>query len=163
MKGLQKDIGRQLTRVWLNALEATARDFHGTRPREFCLRAYEHATDYWIKLIKSELGIEIAHAESIREAIENYIDSGVEAGLFGSSSEFEVEELPTKSVKIRVNLCPYENSCRDLLDRGFSLKTLTCPRLGCFRAAVLLLSGINASYELYEIKPGIACEGSIIP
>lgn len=156
-----QDSGWQLTRVWLNALEETARDFYGTRPREFCMRAYEHATDYWIKIIDSELGIKTQKADSIKAAIQNYINSGIAGGLFGDASEFELEELPAGSVKIKVLNCPYKDSCKDLLERGFSLKSLTCARLGCFRAASYILADKECTYKLNEVNPGVMCSGLI--
>lgn len=159
----KKECGWEVMRVWLSALEETARDFHGTRPKEFCMRAYEHATEHWITILKSELGIETPESTTIRGAIENYIQSGVQAGLFGDLREFEIEDLPSGGVKIKVLRCPYQDSCRDLLDRGFSLKTLTCARLGCFRAAVRVLAGKDCVYELLEVKPGLDCEGIIEP
>ena len=150
-------------RVWLNSLEETARDFHGLRPQEFCSRAYEHATDYWIKIMRSELGIIIPDTDSPRTAIENYIYSGVKGGLFNDAQEFELEELPSMGIIVTVHQCPYQDSCRDLLDKGFSLKSLTCARLGCFRAACLLLAHQECSYELHEVRPGIGCKGVIDP
>ena len=37
--------GWSVARTWLAALEETARDFHGTHPKAFCERGYEHANN----------------------------------------------------------------------------------------------------------------------
>lgn len=156
--------GWLLTRVWLNALEETARDFHGTRPKEFCMRAYEHATDSWIKILEDEYGIVTPKADTLLDAIRNHIQSGISGGLFDEAGEFELTALPSGGVRIKVRACPYQESCHDLLDsKRFSLKTLTCARLGCFRAAGLLLSNIECRYEIIDVKPGMGCEGIIEP
>lgn len=162
----KKDVsqsGWQLTRVWLSALEETARDFHGSRPQEFCRRAYEHATEYWIKILESEFEIEVAHADTFYDALMNYINSGVLGGLFEDQKEFNIVQLPSGGVRIEVLQCPYEESCRDLLDRGITLKGLTCARLGCFRAACLILTKKDCTYEMHEVKPGVMCKGVIEP
>jgi len=159
----QKDIGWQVTRVWLNAIEETARDFHGTRPKSFCMRAYEHATNNWIQILEGELEIHTPPAETVLKAVENYIVSGVEAGLFNDPNEFELEQLPSGGIKVTVKQCPYQNSCEDLLERGLSLQALTCARLGCFRAATAILATIDCNYEIQEVKLGEACIGVIEP
>lgn len=156
--------GWLLTRVWVNAIETTARDFYGTRPKEFCMRAYEHATDSWLKILEDEYGIYTPKADTLLEAIKHYITSGVEGGLFESESMFELTELASGGVRINVKHCPYMESCHDLLERKkFSLKTLTCAHIGCFRAAGSLLANRDSSYEIVDVKPGMGCEGIINP
>jgi hypothetical protein len=153
-----------LTRVWVNALEETARDFHGTRPKEFCMRAYEHATDSWIKLLEDEYGIVTPRADSFIDAIKNYIQAGIAGGLFSDEELFELTPLPSGGVNIKVKECQYLESCQDMLDnKHFSVKTLTCPRIGCFRAAASLLTNTEASYDVHEVKPGVGCEGVVEP
>jgi len=156
--------GWLLTRVWLNALEETARDFHGTLPKEFCMRAYEHATDTWIKLLDDEYGILIPRTDSLLQAVKNYIEAGVAGGIFESIDEFELQEIPSGGIKVTVHRCAYQDSCRYLLtNKGYSLKTLTCARIGCFKAAGTLLSNVEATYHVNKIEPGISCEGEIVP
>jgi len=41
----REEVGWILSRVWIDALEEAARDFHGNWPMMFTSRAYEHATD----------------------------------------------------------------------------------------------------------------------
>ena len=61
--------GWALTRVWLTAFEQAARDFHGTRPKNFCQRAYEYATEDWLNVLQNEYGITVKKAKSIKEAV----------------------------------------------------------------------------------------------
>ena len=42
----REEAGWLVALSWLSALEETARDFHGTRPKVFSERAYEHAVQY---------------------------------------------------------------------------------------------------------------------
>ncbi|MFC1570142.1 hypothetical protein ACFL4L_07900, partial [bacterium] len=62
---------------WLSALEEAARDFHGTRPKLFCERAYEHAVQHYIRQLGDEFGVQTEKAKTIRHAVEQYIQLGV--------------------------------------------------------------------------------------
>jgi len=163
-ENIKSKTGWLLTRVWLNALEQTARDFHGTRPKEFCMRAYEHATNSWLRVLEDEMDILTAKADTLKQAIENYIHVGISVGLFPSEQIFDLEEQSSGAVKVSVYQCPYQASCKDLLDsKTFTFKTLTCARIGCFRAACNLLTNMESSYDIIDIKPGVKCEGIITP
>ena len=76
----REDAGWLVALAWLSALEETARDFHGTRPYVFSARAYEHSVQYYLHLLGDEYGMQIKKADSIREAVENYIQIGVAGG-----------------------------------------------------------------------------------
>jgi len=152
--------GRELTRVWLGALEETARDFFAD-PKEFCQRAYEHSTENWLNILANGYGLVAGHSTTIREALENYIHLGVRGGLFRDASQFVIKEVHPNWVEIKVLSCPYLDSCRDLLEREVTVKELTCARIGCFRAAVLLLAGLDCSYAVTTFDSEEGCEGYI--
>jgi len=63
------------------------------------------------------------------------------AGLFESESQFELSEDGLGRLHIRVSSCPYEKSCEDVLQSGLKMEQINRPRIGCFRAAAVLLSG----------------------
>ena len=157
----REEAGWLLSRVWLDAMEETARDFQGTHPRVFCDRAYQHATENWIQMLAEEYGLRVEKALTMKEAVENYIALGVKAHLFHDQSDFRVEELSPDRLQISVLRCPYRDSCRDLLGRGFQLEDFTCPRIGCFAAAVRLLSGIPCECRLSGMQLDQGCEGEI--
>lgn len=128
------------------------------------MRAYEHATDSWIKIMEDEHGIQTPKADTMIQAIRNHIQAGVTVGVFEREDLFELEELPGGAVKIKVHECIYQASCRDLLDnKRFSLKSLNCARVGCFRAAASLLTTIDCTYEVLNVQPGVGCEGIVKP
>jgi hypothetical protein len=156
----KEESGWMLALVWLSALEETARDFHGSRPKTFCERAYEHATDNWLHALENEYGVVAKKADTIREAVDEYIRIGVIGGLFQDASQFELREVNPNRLEIKAHVCPYRKSCEALLRQGISPKDLTCARIGCFRAAVKYLSGIDCSYEVTEIGEG-GCRGYI--
>ncbi len=161
-KGLNaSDTGWIIARCWLTAMEQTARDFHGRRPHFFTYRAYEHSTGDWLRILKSEYGIEPRPAATIKEAVDSYTEIGVQTGLFKDTTQFDVDEVTPNRVDVKISSCPYTHVCQDLLDQGSSLVALTCPRLGCFNAAVKLLSGIDTSYELLRMRLLEGCEGTI--
>ena len=57
--------------------------------------------------------------------------------------------------------CPYYESCRDVLNEGFTHRDLTCARIGCFAAAVKILADIPCTYEVENVGTGGGCRGVI--
>ncbi len=162
MKTLNKESsGWLLARVWLNAMEETARDFHGTYPKPFCSRAYEHATSAWLRILQDEYGMEVKKTHSIVEAIEHYINLGVQGGLFQDPSSFQLKEINPNKVEITILVCPYKESCKYSIDEGFSHRDLSCARIGCFAAAVKILSDIPCTYDVSSVNRDNRCCGII--
>jgi len=162
MKTLDKGTtGWIVARVWLDALEETARDFHGIRPRAFVERAYKHATETLLRILEEEYGLRPRKATTIKEGIQNYIELCVKVGLFDDASQFKVEELDPYRVEVEVAVCPYGESCRDLASQTVPLQSLTCARIGCFRAAAEILVGTDLNYEMTFSSPGGPCKGII--
>ena len=153
--------GWDIARSWLAALEETARDFHGTHPRAFCERGYEHATVRWFTLLQEQYGITVPKADNVKEAIENHIEVGVHAGLFHDASQFELNQVNPHRVDIKIMDCPYRATCEQLLETGFTIRDLTCARIGCFRAAAEMLSGIPCKYDVTGFRTDGSCEGYI--
>ena len=162
MKTLDKNMtGWIVARVWLDSLEETARDFHGIRPRAFIERAYEHATERLLRILEEEYGLRPRQASTIKEAVQSYIELCVKVGLFDDVSQFKVEELDPYRVEVEVAACPYGESCRDLASQAMPLQNLTCARIGCFKAAVEILTGIECDYEMTATSPSGGCKGII--
>ncbi len=155
------ETGWVIARCWLTAMEQTARDFHGRRPHFFTYRAYEHSTEDWLRILENEYGVKPRPASTIKEAVESYIEIGLATGLFKDASQFEVREVTPNRVEISTPRCPYVHVCRDLLDTGSPLGALTCARLGCFNAAVKLLTGIETTYEVLGVHLLQGCEGIV--
>jgi hypothetical protein len=137
---------------WLSALEETARDFHGTRPKVFSERAYEHAVQYYLHLPKSE---------TLRKAVEDYIQIGVAGGLFRDANHFGLTEVNPNHLEITVHECVYLKSCQALIDEGTAIRELTCARIGCFRAAVKALAGLDCDYQVTSFNIDGDCKGHI--
>ena len=49
----------------------------------------------------------------------------------------------------------------ELLESGFSIRDLTCARIGCFRAAVQSLASIECDYAVTSLNIDDHCEGYI--
>jgi hypothetical protein len=152
---------RLVARVWLDALEETARDFHGSHPSAFVTRAYGHSTESFLRILDNEFGIRVKKASTIKEAVENYIEFGVRVYLFDDPSQFQLQERGSHSLEIVTLACPFLSSCKDLLEKGLSLRDLTCPRIGSFRAAVEILTGIKCDYEVTSVRLDEGCTGII--
>lgn len=161
-KMTKEESGWVLARVWLDALEKTFRDFHGSRPRTYTYRAYEHATESWLRILESEYGFKPEKSSTIKEAVENYIDLGIKGGLFQDTSQLELKEISPFRLEVKVFKCPYFNSCRDLIEEGVPVTNLTCARIGCFAAAVKLLANIDCLYDMYSIHIDEGCNGVIV-
>jgi hypothetical protein len=146
---------------WLSALEETARDFHGTRPRVFCERAYEHSVQHFLHRIGDEYGVQVAKVDTIRKAVEQYIELGVAGKVFRDPSDFDLVEVNPFHLEITVHDCKYLKSCQALIDQGFSIRDLTCARIGCFRAAVKALASIDCDYQVKAFNVDGDCQGYI--
>lgn len=157
----KEEAGWILTLSWLSALEETARDFHGTRPRVFCERAYEHAVQHFLHRLGDDYGFQVEKSSSIRSAIENYIQIGVKSNLFRDASDFELVEVNPFHIDITVHDCKYFKSCQALIDQGFTIRDLTCARIGCFRAAVKTLANIDCDYQVTAFNVDWDCKGYI--
>ena len=157
----REESGWVVALTWLSALEETARDFHGSRPRAFCQRAYEHATEHFLRILENDYGIDAKRVDSIKKGVEEYIRVGVRAGLFTDESQFELTETNPNRLELVVHKCPYLKSCEALLGEGISLKDLTCARIGAFRAAVLGLADIDCTYEVTAFAVEETCRGAI--
>jgi len=162
MEPLNKEnAGWDIAGCWLSALEETARDFHGTHPRAFCERGYEHALQRWFRLLEEQYGVTVPKANTVLEAVENHIDVGVRAGLFRDASQFELDQVNPHRLEIKVFDCPYRATCENLLESGFTIRDLTCARIGAFRASAQLLTGTACKYEVTGFRPDGLCDGYI--
>lgn len=156
-----EEAGWLVALAWLSALEETARDFHGTRPAVFSSRAYEHSVQYYLHILGDEYGFKIKKVGSIREALESYIQIGVQGGLFRDANFFDLAEVNPNHLEITVHDCVYLKSCQALIEQGFSVRDLTCARIGCFRAAVKSLANIDCEYKVTSFNIDGDCKGYI--
>lgn len=157
----REEAGWLVALSWLSALEETARDFHGTRPRVFSERAYEHSVQYYLHRLGDEYGMPVRKSASLRAALENYIQIGLAGGLFRDASHFEIVEVNPFHLEITVHDCVYLKSCQALIEQGFGIRDLTCARIGCFRAAVKALASIDCDYQVTSFNIDGDCKGYI--
>ena len=157
-----EEAGWALARVWLDALEDTARDFFGNRPRVFARRAYEHAAEGLIRILERDYGIKAESADTIKDGIDSYINLGVHGGLFADKSDFTVVAHTPSRVEVTVHKCPYIDSCGHLISEGVPISNITCPRIGCFAAAAKTLAKINCIYEVHQVKLEGGCSGAVM-
>jgi hypothetical protein len=155
------ETGWILARVWLAALEETARDFHGNWPKIFLDRAYEHATANWIATLEQEYDFIFARGGTMVEALRNYVENGLKAGLFRDASDFRLKEVSPNKVEVTIYRDIYAETYRELRIPGQSVREMTNARLGAFRAAIKLLAGIECDYEITAIHPDGVVEGFI--
>lgn len=157
----KEDSGWLIALAWVSALEETARDFHGSRPKAFCQRAYEHATRNFLSRLELDYGLRAERTDAIKAAVAEYIRVGVLGGAFKDSNQFELEEVNNNRLEVSVHQCVYLKSCQALRAGGIALRDLTCARLGCFRAAVKLLAGIDCGYEMTAFDLEETCRGAL--
>ncbi|HDQ46181.1 MAG TPA: hypothetical protein ENN17_11920 [bacterium] len=157
----KEESGWMVALSWLSALEEAARDFHGTRPKVFCQRAYDHSVQHYLKMLGDEYGLQVEKADTIRSAVEHYIQIGVIGGLFQDESEFELVSVNPHRLDITIHHCEYLKSCQCLIDEGFAIRDLTCARIGCFRAAVKVLANLDCDYEVRSFNINGDCQGTI--
>lgn len=154
--------GWLVARAWLNALNEAAIKYLGNKnSKVFCSIVDECASKQWLDILEREFGIKAERADSLKKAVENYIKVGILAGLFQSENQFELSEDSSGRLQIRVFSCPYEKSCEDSLQGGLKPEQINCPRIGCFRAAAVLLSGNPCYYEVQKMDLGKECVGKL--
>ncbi|MEQ8223673.1 MAG: hypothetical protein ABRQ37_15275 [Candidatus Eremiobacterota bacterium] len=151
---------RELVRIWVTAIEESARDFF-PHPGEFCRRVYENAASNLINIICNEYGYHMKPAGTIKEAIEAYIELAIKSGLFEDTRQFVLKEINPNKLEVSVFNCVYLPCCQDILDRGSVISELTCPRLGCFAGVAGITTDIACSHTLTGFNPGKCCEGFI--
>jgi len=162
MTRIHKDeAGWLVALTWVSAIEEAARDFHGTKPKIFCERTYEHSVQHYLRLLGEEYGIQVDKSDTIRAAVEQYIQIGVLGRLFEDASDFELEDVNPFHLEITVHNCKYLKSCQALIDEGFTVRDLTCARVGCFRAAVKALASIDCDYQIRSFNIDGNCQGYI--
>jgi len=155
--------GWLVARAWLNALNEAAIKYLGNKnSKVFCSVVDECASKQWLGILEREFGIKAERADSLKKAVENYIKVGILAGLFENESQFELSEDSSGRLQIRVFSCPYEKSCEDSLRGGLKPEQINCPRIGCFRAAAVLLSSSPCYYEVQKVDPGRECVGNLV-
>jgi hypothetical protein len=155
------ETGWILSRIWLAALEETARDFHGNWPKVFCDRAYEHATSNWISVMENEYDFVFKREGSMIECLRSYIEVGLQAGLFKDAADFRIKETNPHKIEVTIYRDIYAESYRELFIKGQPIREMTNARMGCFRAAIKLLSDIDCDYEVIAIHTDGVVEGFI--
>ncbi|NQT24672.1 hypothetical protein HQ585_04905 [candidate division KSB1 bacterium] len=155
------EAGWMMALTWLSAIEETARDFHGTRPKMFCKRVYDHAVEHYLRMLGEEYGFQIKKVDTIQSAVEQYIQMGVAGGLFSDKSQFELNAVNPYRLDMTVHQCVYLKSCQNLIDIGFNVRDLSCARIGCFRAAVKVLANIDCDYAVKSFNINGDCQGTI--
>jgi len=165
LKVASEQSGWVAARSWLNALNEVALRYLGPKNwKMFCSIVDECASKHWLRILEKEFGIKAEQADSLKKAVENYIHVGILAGLFESESQFELREEGSERLLIRVFSCPYfmREVCKDALEGDLKPEQINCPRIGCFRAAVVLLSGIPCYYEVQKVDPEKECIGTVV-
>ncbi len=153
-----------LSETWLSAYDEMAIAFLGKNAKIFLQQAYIRAAENWIKVMDEKYSLKInRNCKTLKEAVESYINLGVDGGLFKDRSDFVLEEIDDKcTLKISVKKCPYVDACSFLLkERNFGEKNIACPRIGCFRGAVEFLLGKKCGYKIMKVSPNEGCEGVV--
>jgi hypothetical protein len=168
----REEWGAIQVRLLFLAAELAAYEALGEGAKRFLEAFYRRATKSWLCIMERGYGIRPKRAKTALEALENYIDVGIAGWLFRSRADFELEDLGDR-IRVKVHRCPFVDHCLDMLENpplvgpsGFELKMakelLTCPRIGCFRAAVEELADMECRYELRNLDPPRLCEGDIV-
>ena len=153
-----------LLETWLSAYDEMAIAFLGKNAKIFLQQAYIRAAENWIKVMDEKYSLKINRdCKTLKEAVNSYINLGVDGGLFKDSSDFVLEEIDNKcTLKISISKCPYVNACSFLLkERNFDEKNIACPRIGCFRGAAEFLLGKKCGYKITKVSPNEGCEGVV--
>jgi hypothetical protein len=93
--------------------------------------------------------------------VESYIQIGIAGGLFRDASNFEPVDVNPFHLAITVHDSVYLKSCQAFMEEGFSVRDLTCARIGCFRAAVKAIANIDCDYQVTSFDIEGDCKGYV--
>ena len=147
----------------LSSFNEEAIKFLGEDAKLYLSKAYTTGAKMWIRALKDKYGLEInKNVKTPKEAVESYIQLGIEGGMFSSKDDFLVEDIKEGcAVRIKVVKCPHVFACKMVRkDMELSAAQIPCIRMACFKGGVEYLLNIKCGYRVYQVEEDY-CEGVI--
>ena len=156
---------KTLMNTWLEGALHASKFTLATKIKPFAHAMSNVATDIFIQAAREQYGLELDKAETLAQAVENYMVAEVQGGL-ATDRDLFIKENDAHSIEVTVVGCPYGVACshliRTLQARGeFSEDEIPCLRANCYGVAVARMTGDECSYRLLQVAPGTRCRARL--
>ena len=148
--------------IWLEGALFASKFTPATRAKPFAHAMSDVAADIFIQIAREQYVFELDEADTMVQAIENYMVAEVYSGL-ATDQDLFIRENDAHSLEITVVGCPYGAACAHFISalqdtEGFSKKDIPCLRANCYGVAVTRLTGAECCYKLLQVAPGTRCQ-----
>jgi len=152
---------KNVMNIWLEGALFASRFTPATRVKPFAHAMSNVAADIFIQGAREQYVFELDEADTMAQAIENYMVAEVYGGL-ATDQDLFIKENDAHSLEITVIGCPYGAACAHFINalqgtEGFSKEDIPCLRANCYGVAVTRMTGGQCSYEMLQVAPGVRC------
>ena len=156
---------KTLMNVWLEGALNASTFILATQVKFFTHMMSNVATDLFLQASREECGGEIAEAETMVQAVENYMVAEVHIGV-AAAGDLAVQQKDAHTVEVTVNNCPYGVACGHFISAlqetgDFSNDDMPCLRANCYEVAIARMTGAECYYRLLQFAPGIRCRARL--
>jgi hypothetical protein len=148
--------------IWLEGALFASKFTPATRVKPFTHAMSDVAADIFIQVAREQCVFELDEADTMAQAIENYMVAEVYSGL-ATDRDLFIKENDAHSLEITVVGCPYGAACAHFVSalqgtEGFSEEDIPCLRANCYGVAVTRMTGAKCCYQLLQVAPGTRCQ-----
>ena len=148
--------------IWLEGALFASKFTPATRAKPFAHAMSDVAADIFIQIAREQCVFALDDADTMVQAIENYMVAEVFSGL-ATDQDLFIRENDAHSLEITVVGCPYGAACAHFISalqdtEGFSKEDIPCLRANCYGVAVTRLTGAECCYHLLQVAPGTRCQ-----
>ena len=156
---------KTLMNVWLEGALNASTFILATQVKFFTHMMSSVATDLFMQASREEYGGKIAGAETLAQAVENYMVAEVQIGI-AAAGDLAVQQKDAHTVEITINDCPYGVACGHFISAlqetgDFGKDDIPCLRANCYEVAVARMTGAECYYQLLQFAPGIRCRAGL--
>jgi hypothetical protein len=153
---------KAMMNIWLEGALFASKFTPATRAKPFAHAMSDVAADIFIQIAREQYVFELDEADTMVQAIENYMVAEVYSGL-ATDQDLFIRENDAHSLEITVVGCPYGAACAHFISalqdtEGFSKEDIPCLRANCYGVAVTRLTGAECCYQLLQVAPGTRCQ-----
>ena len=155
----------RLMNIWLEGMLRASTSMHATEARLFTRAMSNVAADIFIQTAKEQYGLEIEEADTMAQAVENYMVAEVQNGLATDVGLF-IKEEDAHTLEVTVTDCPYGLACGNFVKAlqgagEISKNDIPCLRADCYKVAIARMTGGECSYRLLQFSPGVSCQARL--
>ena len=156
---------KTLMNIWLEGALHASTFVLATQVKLFTRAMSNVFTDLFMQNLETQHGLKVARAETLAQAVENYMHAETQAGL-AADGDLSLTERDAYTVEVTLAACPYGTACGNFVSAlqgtgEFSKDDIPCLRANCYGVAVARMIGNECSYRLVQFAPGIRCRARL--